>query len=102
DLDSFPTRRSSDLPVRENISPGYAVAPGPYPAPMATTVYRTIRAPVNASFEERRSVFECWLRRVGSEEEARAVVDEARAVHWDARHHCSAWVLGPDAGLTRS
>src|SRR5690606_2168418 len=69
---------------------------------MATTVYRTIRGPVTASIEERRSVFECWLRRVGSEEEARAVVDEARAVHWDARHHCSAWVLGPDAGLTRS
>lgn len=69
---------------------------------MATTVYRTIRGPVNASIEERRSVFECWLRRVGSEEEARAVVDEARAVHWDARHHCSAWVLGPDAAVTRS
>lgn len=69
---------------------------------MASTAYRTIRRPVTASIEERRSVFECWLRRVGSEDTARAVVEEARAVHWDARHHCSAWVLGPDRALTRS
>lgn len=69
---------------------------------MASVEYRTIRGPVTASIEERRSVFECWLRRVDSEQEARATVEEARVTHWDARHHCSAWVLGPDAALTRS
>ena len=69
---------------------------------MPTTVYRTIRRPVTASVEDRRSVFECWLRRADSEDGARAVVEEARATHWDARHHCSAWVLGPDRALTRS
>ena len=69
---------------------------------MVSVEYRTIAAPVTASIEERRSVFECWLRRVGSEQEARNTVEEARATHWDARHHCSAWVLGPDGALTRS
>lgn len=69
---------------------------------MPSTAYRTIRGPVTASIEERRSVFECWLRRVDSEDAARAVVEEARATHWDARHHCSAWVLGPEGALTRS
>jgi uncharacterized YigZ family protein len=69
---------------------------------MVTTVYRTIRGPVTATVEERRSVFECWLRRVDSADDARAVVAEARRVHCDARHHCSAWVLGPEGALTRS
>ncbi|WP_109471573.1 YigZ family protein [Ornithinimicrobium cavernae] len=69
---------------------------------MATTGYRTIRAPVSASIEERRSVFECRLERADTEDAARAVVESARAAHWDARHHCSAWVLGADAALTRS
>ncbi|QDO87504.1 YigZ family protein [Ornithinimicrobium ciconiae] len=69
---------------------------------MSRTAYRTVRGPVTATIEERRSVFECWLRRVDSEEAARAVVEEARTTHWDARHHCSAWVLGPEGDLTRS
>lgn len=69
---------------------------------MASVRYQTIRGPVTASIEERRSVFECWLRRADSEQHARAVIEEARSTHWDARHHCSAWVLGPDADLTRS
>ncbi len=69
---------------------------------MASTGYRTLRHPVTVSIEERRSVFECWLRRVDTEEAARAVVAEARTTHWDARHHCSAWVLGPDGAHTRS
>lgn len=69
---------------------------------MASTGYRTIRRPVTASIEEKRSVFECQLERVDSEDAARAVVEQARTTHWDARHHCSAWVLGPDGTLTRS
>ncbi|WP_256838264.1 IMPACT family protein [Ornithinimicrobium faecis] len=69
---------------------------------MATTGYRTINAPVTASIEEQRSVFECRLERVADEAGARGVIETARATHWDARHHCSAWVLGPDGALTRS
>lgn len=69
---------------------------------MATTAYRTLRGPVTASIEEQRSVFECRLARVADEAGARAVIEAARTTHWDARHHCSAWVLGPDGALTRS
>lgn len=64
--------------------------------------YQTVREPVTARIEEKRSVFECELRRVGDEDAARAVVEQARQRHWDARHHCSAWVLGPEGALTRS
>lgn len=69
---------------------------------MDPTTCRTVAAPVVARLEEKRSVFECWLRRVEDEAQARAVVEEARTVHWDARHHCSAFVLGADARTARS
>lgn len=69
---------------------------------MEPTTYRTVAAPVEVRTEERRSVFECWLRRVEDEATARAVVDEARSRHWDAGHHCSAFVLGPSAATVRS
>lgn len=69
---------------------------------MQPSSYRTVAAPVVARTEEKRSVFECWLRRADDEAAARAVVEEARATHWDARHHCSAFVLGPDGATVRS
>lgn len=69
---------------------------------MEPSSYRTVAAPVVARTEEKRSVFECWLRRAEDEDAARAVVEEARATHWDARHHCSAFVLGPDGSTVRS
>jgi len=55
-----------------------------------------------ATIEVKRSRFLCRIERVGSEDEARAVVDAARKEHWDARHHCSAFVLGPEGRLARS
>jgi uncharacterized YigZ family protein len=33
---------------------------------------------------------------------ARSVVEQARKEHWDARHHCSAFVLGPTRSIERS
>ncbi|QFG69626.1 IMPACT family protein [Ornithinimicrobium pratense] len=69
---------------------------------MEPTTLRTVAAPVVVSLEEKRSVFECWLRPVGDETAARAVVEEARSTHWDARHHCSAFVLGPGGSTVRS
>ncbi|ANS79925.1 hypothetical protein SGUI_2529 [Serinicoccus hydrothermalis] len=69
---------------------------------MEPTTYRTIATPVVGRLEERRSVFECWLRRAEDEAAAREVVDEARRTHWDAGHHCSAFVLGADGSLVRS
>ncbi|MGH1564442.1 IMPACT family protein [Mumia sp. DW29H23] len=55
-----------------------------------------------ATVEVKGSRFLGWVRRVGSEDEARAYVAEARRLHWDARHHCSAFVIGPDGALQRS
>jgi len=57
--------------------------------------YLTIGRDGEAEIEAKRSRFLCTLVRVEDETAARAVVDRLRRQHWDARHHCSAFVLGP-------
>jgi uncharacterized YigZ family protein len=48
---------------------------------------------VRTETEVRRSRFITLLRRADGEEEARALVAEARSLYPDARHHCSAFVV---------
>ncbi|MCH8627754.1 YigZ family protein [Arsenicicoccus piscis] len=62
------------------------------------SAYRTLASPVEAEIEVRRSRFLARVERVEDEESARAVVDRARRRHHDARHHCSAFLLGDPAG----
>lgn len=69
---------------------------------MSPTSYRTIAVDGEAEIEVKRSRFLCTLVRVESEPAAREVVERLRKEHWDARHHCSAFVIGPDGGLHRS
>lgn len=66
------------------------------------TEYLTVARPATVEVEVKRSRFLCDVRRVDTEEAARTVVEAARKQHWDARHHCSAFVLGPDGGISRS
>lgn len=60
--------------------------------------YLTLARDAEAEIEVKRSRFRCTLRRVETEDAARAVVDGLRREHWDARHHCSAFRLGPPPG----
>lgn len=69
---------------------------------MTPTSYLTIARDGQSEIEVKRSRFLCTLERVGTEEDARAVVGRLRKEHWDARHHCSAFVIGPNADITRS
>ncbi len=57
---------------------------------------------VVAELEVRRSRFLCFLRRVDDEAAARALLAELRKSHHAARHHCSAFVVGPRRELQRS
>lgn len=66
------------------------------------TSYLTIARDGEAEIEVKGSRFLCDLRRVPDEAAARAVVADLRRTHWDARHHCSAFVIGPDSSLQRS
>lgn len=64
--------------------------------------YLTIARDGAAEVEVKRSRFLCTLTRVSTEESARAVVDRLRKDHWDARHTCSAFVVGPTGEIQRS
>ena len=59
------------------------------------TAYLTVGRYVESETEVKRSRFRCTLARVEDEAAARAVVERLRKQHWDAGHHCSAFVLGP-------
>lgn len=61
------------------------------------TSYRTIARDAAAEIVDRRSRFRCDVRRVGTMTAARKVVDDLRAAYPDARHHCSAVVIGARA-----
>ena len=37
-----------------------------------------------------------------TEEEAAAVVAQARKKYYDARHHCYAWILGADGAVRKA
>ncbi|MEW1954797.1 YigZ family protein [Terrabacter sp. NPDC080008] len=64
--------------------------------------YRTLAAPASAELEVKRSRFVCDLAPAASEEEARAFIERVRSGSRDARHHCTAYVLGPDGATLRS
>lgn len=64
--------------------------------------YRTVARTAEVDLEVKRSIFRCHISPVDSEEAARAVIDRARNKHWDARHHCSAFILDPAGHTARS
>ncbi|MRJ75830.1 YigZ family protein [Aeromicrobium sp. SMF47] len=66
------------------------------------SAYTTIARDAVARIEVKHSVFLCTVKRVETEDEARALVARLRKDHWDARHHCSAFVIGPEGRLQRS
>jgi uncharacterized YigZ family protein len=69
---------------------------------MSTSTYLTIARDGTAEIEVKRSRFIAHVARVATEDEARAVLERTRKQHWDARHNCSAFVLGPAGDVQRS
>jgi uncharacterized YigZ family protein len=66
--------------------------------------YTTLAAgpDVRHELEIKRSRFITVLRRAGTEDEARDLVATLRREFHDARHHCSAFIIGPDRDVQRS
>lgn len=52
-------------------------------------------------YVEKKSRFIATVRKCESEEEAAAFIEEMKKKYWDARHNCSAFVIGARGGLTR-
>lgn len=57
---------------------------------------------ISHRIEVRRSIFLTRLVRVTDEDAARQVIADQRRTHHDARHHVSAFLLGPDRAVQRS
>lgn len=66
------------------------------------TEYETVAGRIDTEIEISRSRFLTRLERVEDEDAARAVIADVRALHPKARHHCSAFVIGPDGRIQRS
>ena len=64
--------------------------------------YTTISGDHRSELEIKRSRFITVLRRTETEDAARALIAELRREFHDARHHCSAFVLGPGREVQRS
>ena len=52
-------------------------------------------------YEEKKSRFIATLRPVNSIEEAASFIEEMKKRYWDARHNCSAYVIGRNNEITR-
>lgn len=67
--------------------------------------YRTIQetdASIETLYEIQKSRFITHLRHVETEEEARAFIQAMKKKYFDARHNCSAYVLGESADKQKS
>ncbi|NFG40063.1 YigZ family protein [Clostridium botulinum] len=63
--------------------------------------YITIRNFGEDRFEEKKSEFIGYAKRVESEEEAKAFVNEIKNMHKQARHNCWAYVIGKNMNIQR-
>ncbi|MTD42241.1 YigZ family protein [Erwinia sp. CPCC 100877] len=64
--------------------------------------YFTIQADGQSEIDIKKSRFICALKRVSSEEEAKAFIAQKKKEHWKANHNCSAFVIGEKQEIQRS
>ena len=63
--------------------------------------YRVVIEGRQGEIEEKKSRFICSVKAVETEAEATAFIEETKKKYWDARHNCSAFVIGENQELTR-
>lgn len=63
--------------------------------------YRVLLESGEGVYEEKKSRFIATVRKCESEQEAAAFIEEMKKKYWDARHNCSAFVIGSRGELTR-
>ena len=67
----------------------------------ATDSYRVLLSGGEGEIVEKKSRFISTIRKCETEEEAVAFIEEMKKKYWDARHNCSAFVIGERGELTR-
>ena len=68
---------------------------------MFEDTYKTIAAPSVGSYSEKRSKFLAYAFPVVTEAQAKERITEIQKKHNDARHHCYAYILGPNKDAYR-
>ena len=63
--------------------------------------YKTVKLTTSDSFEEKKSEFIGYIKRVTTEEEAKEFVTEIKSKHKDARHNCWAYIIGQNKNIQR-
>lgn len=66
-----------------------------------TDTYKTITKPSEGFFKDRGSRFISRAFPVSSEEEVKEILQNLRSEYYDARHHCYAYILGPNKSAYR-
>lgn len=67
-----------------------------------TYSYLTIQAPTEGIYREKGSRFLAFGYPVADEDEIRAHIERLKNQYHDARHHCYAWILGPEKDRFRA
>jgi uncharacterized YigZ family protein len=63
---------------------------------MAILSYLTLKAPSEGTYKDKGSRFLSFAYPVTTEADIKAHLEALRRRYFDARHHCYAWMLGPD------
>ena len=66
---------------------------------MSVSSYLVVAGDGTAEVTVSRSRFVCTVAGVSDEPGARAVIEQVRRQHWDAQHHCYAFVVGPERAI---
>ncbi len=68
---------------------------------MGENSYKAVYQGGSGEIEEKKSRFIATIRPVESEEEAVSFIAEMKKQYWDARHNCSAFIIGRNQEFTR-
>ena len=63
--------------------------------------YMTIKKTTSDEFEEKKSLFIGYIKRVTTEEEAKEFIASIKSKHKDATHNCSAYIVGQNMNIQR-
>ena len=63
--------------------------------------YKVVYQEGNGIYEEKKSRFIARIAPASSEEEAVSFIESVRKKYYDARHHCTAFIIGKNKELTR-
>ncbi len=64
--------------------------------------FHTLQGPAEGIYKEKGSKFLSFAYPVSSEMDIKEKIETLRKIHFDARHHCFAWMLGADRSKFRS